>query len=112
MKIFDDDLSFCNLERLIGKNIRYLKITGSMADDDLEEYLSSENWIRLISHCSDQFQSIEIDLSSYYDPNDAIGLQKLLKQFRQNTFFRHVKIRSENFFLTIRGFLRQKNESN
>jgi len=111
LKIFDDDLSFKNFERLIGKTLRHLKISGSIADDDLEEYLSSDNWIRLISRCSDRFESIQLDLSSYYDPSDPTGLQKMLIKFRQNDFFQQCKIRSQKYFITIRGFIRPRSRS-
>lgn len=109
LKIFDDDLSFANLERFIGKNLRLIKISGSIADDDLEDYLSSTNWIRFLSQCSDQFESIQFDFSSYYDPSDPRRLRQFLKKYRENEFFRHVQIKSDNYLITVRGSL-QRND--
>ncbi|CAF1046098.1 unnamed protein product [Adineta ricciae] len=105
LTIGDDDLSFCNFERLIPKTTRYLTVSGSIADDDFAEYLSSNNWIRLMSNCSSGLQRIKLDLTSYFDPNDSSGLQKTLLKFRKNPFFRHTTIQSKNFFLTLKGFL-------
>jgi len=105
INICDDDLSFSNLERLIPKTIRYLIINGSMADDDLDDYLSSINWIRLMSNCSNNLQRIKLDLSSYFDPSDLSGLQKILSKFRKNSFFRNTIIHSKNFFITIKGYI-------
>ncbi|UJR29844.1 hypothetical protein I4U23_017387 [Adineta vaga] len=93
--ICDDDMSFCNFERLIPKTLRYLIVSGSIADDDFSEYLSSNNWLRLISNCSSKLQRIQLDLTSYFDPNDASGLQKTLSKFRKNPFFRHTSIQNE-----------------
>ena len=105
LKIHDDDLSFSNLERLIPKSARYMKISGSMADDDFDDYISSTNWIRLMSHCSNNLQRIKLDLSSYFDPSDPSALQKTLAKFRRNSFFRNTIIQSKNFFITIRGYI-------
>ncbi len=105
LNIFDDDLSFSNLERLIPKNVHYIKISGSMADDDLDDYISSTNWIRLMSNCSNNLQRIKLDISSYFDSSDSSGLQKTLAKFRRNNFFRNTIIQSKNFFLTIKGFI-------
>jgi hypothetical protein len=101
--ICDDDLSFSNLERLIPPNVCYLKVSGSMADDDLQDYLTSTNWIKLMSHCS--VRRIKVDLSSYFDPGDPSGLQKTLFQFRKNSFFRNTIIHSKNFHITIKGYI-------
>jgi hypothetical protein len=98
-------MSFSNLERLIPKNVRYIKVSGSMADDDLDDYLSSTNWIRLMSNCSDNLHCIKLDISSYFDPSDSSGLQKTLSKFRKNRFFRHTTIHSKNFLITVKGFL-------
>jgi len=105
INIYDDDMSFSNLERLIPKSIRYIIISGSMADDDLDDYLSSTNWIRLMSHCSNNLQRIKLDISSYFDPSDSLGLQKTLAKFRRNSFFRNTIIQSKNFFITIKGYI-------
>jgi hypothetical protein len=105
INIYDDDMSFSNLERLIPKSIRYIIISGSMADDDLDDYLSSTNWIRLMSHCSNNLQRIKLDISSYFDPSDSSGLQKTLAKFRRNSFFRNTIIQSKNFFITIKGYI-------
>jgi hypothetical protein len=75
------------LERLIPKSIRYLIISGSMADDDLDDYLSSINWIRLISNCSNNLQRIKLDLSSYFDPSDSSGLKKHYQNLEKIIFF-------------------------
>lgn len=100
--IHDDDMSFENLERLIPKSARVVKISGSMADDDFGDYISSDNWIRLMSN---NLQRINLDISSYFDPSDSSGLQKTLANFRRNEFFRHTKIQSKNFFITIQGYI-------
>lgn len=105
LNIHDDDMTFVNLERLIPKSVRRVKITGSMADDDFEDYICSTNWIRLMSKCSNNLQRIYLDISSYYDPSDSSGLQKTLANFRRNAFFRHTKIQSKNFFITIKGYI-------
>ncbi|CAF1326758.1 unnamed protein product [Rotaria sordida] len=105
INICDEDMSFSNLERLISKNVRYLIISGSMADDDLDDYLSSTNWIRLMSHCSNKLYRIKLDISSYFDPSDASGLQKTLSKFRKNPFFRNTIIQSKNFLITIKGYI-------
>jgi len=76
-----------------------------MADDDLDDYLSSINWIRLMSNCSNNLQRIKLDLSSYFDPSDLSGLQKILSKFRKNSFFRNTIIHSKNFFITIKGYI-------
>ena len=102
LNIHDDDMSFANLERLIPKSARVVKISGSMADDDFDDYISSNNWIRLMSN---KVQRINLDISSYFDPSDSSGLQKTLANFRRNTFFRHTKIQSKNFFITIQGYI-------
>ncbi|CAF1371428.1 unnamed protein product, partial [Rotaria magnacalcarata] len=34
INICDDDMSFLNLEQLIPRSVRYLIISGSIADDD------------------------------------------------------------------------------
>lgn len=98
-------MSFINLEKLIPKNIRYIIISGSIADDDLNDYLSSINWIRLISNSSKNLQRIKLDISSYYDPSDSSGLQKTLSKFRKNSFFSNTIIQSKNFFITIKGYI-------
>ena len=98
-------MSFSNLERLIPKSAHSIRISGSMADDDFEDYISSENWLRLMSNCSDHLQRINLDLSSYFDPSDSSGLQKTLAKFRRNPFFRHTTIQSRNFFITIKGYV-------
>ncbi|CAF3304035.1 unnamed protein product [Rotaria socialis] len=105
INICDDDMNFLNLEKLIPRSIRYLIISGSIADDDFEDYLSSSNWIRLISNCSNKLYRIKLDLSSYFDPSDSSGLQKTLSKFRRNLFFRNTIIQSKNFFLTIKGYI-------
>ncbi|CAF3261685.1 unnamed protein product [Rotaria sp. Silwood2] len=105
INICDDDMSFSNLEKLIPKSVRYLIISGSMADDDLEDYLSSTNWIRLMSLCSNKLSRIKLDISSYLDPNDSSGLQKTLSKFRKNSFFRNTIIQSKNFLITIKGYI-------
>jgi hypothetical protein len=110
LTICDDDLSFSNLERLMSPGLRHLRISGSMADDDLDDYLSPNNWIRLMSHCSKQLHSVQLDLSSYFDPSDASGLQKTLNKFRRTTFFRNVAIQSKNFLVTLQGSLRAARE--
>ncbi|CAF3192159.1 unnamed protein product [Rotaria sp. Silwood2] len=76
-----------------------------MADDDLEDYLSSTNWIRLMSLCSNKLSRIKLDISSYLDPNDSSGLQKTLSKFRKNSFFRNTIIQSKNFLITIKGYI-------
>ncbi|CAF1052065.1 unnamed protein product [Adineta steineri] len=106
INICDDDMSFSNLERLIPKSIRYLILSGSMADDDLNDYLSSTNWIRLISNCSNKLNYIKLNISSYYDPSDSTGLRKLLLDFRNNSFFHNTIIKSQNFFITINGYIK------
>lgn len=105
INICDDDMSFSNLERLIPSTIRYLTISGSMADDDLNDYLCSANWIRLMSRCSNELQRIKLDLSSYFDPSDSSGLKKTLSKFRKNSFFRNTTIQSKSFFITIQGYI-------
>ncbi|CAF1542062.1 unnamed protein product [Rotaria sp. Silwood1] len=105
INICDDDMSFSNLERLIPKSIRYLIISGSMADDDLDDYLSSTNWIRLMSFCSNKLNRIKLDISSYFDPSDSAGLQKTLSKFRKNSFFHNTIIQSKNFLITIKGYI-------
>ncbi|CAF3456680.1 unnamed protein product [Rotaria socialis] len=96
INICDDDMNFLNLEKLIPRSIRYLIISGSIADDDFEDYLSSSNWIRLISNCSNKLYRIKLDLSSYFDPSDSSGLQKTLSKFRRNLFFRNTIIQNYN----------------
>lgn len=103
LTINDEDLSFLNLEKLIPKKIRSIKLSGAINDDDLNDYICSTNWIRLISNCSTDLQCIKLDLSSYFDPSDSIGLQKTLLKFRKDPFFRLTKIQSQNFHLTIKG---------
>lgn len=103
IRIFDDDLSFTNLEHLVPKTLESLSIFGSTADDDLQDYLSSDNWRRLISRSSCQKFRIRLDLSSYFDPGDFLGLQRTLSRFRNDAFFRHVTIRSKQFFVTVQG---------
>lgn len=105
INIFDDDMSFSNFERLIPKNVRYVIISGSIADDDLNDYLSSINWLRLMSNCSTNLQRIKLDISSYFDPGDQSGLQKTLAEFRRNPFFSNTIIQSKNFFLTMKGYI-------
>lgn len=99
-------MSFSNLERLIPADLRHLRVSGSMADDDLDEYLSPANWIRLMSRCSTQLRGVQLDLSSYFDPSDASGLQKTLNKFRRTAFFRDVAIQSKNFLVTLQGSIR------
>jgi hypothetical protein len=105
INLCDDDMSFSNLERLIPPSVRSLIISGSMADDDFDDYLSSTNWIRLMSHCSNKLDRIKLDISSYFDPSDSSGLQKTLSKFRRNEFFRNTIIQSKNFFITIKGYI-------
>jgi len=105
LKIFDEDLSFSNFEKLIPKSIRCIKLTGLINDDDLNDYICSNNWHRLISNCSNELQSIQFNLSSHFDPNDSVGLQKILSRFRKDSLFRHLNIQSRNFHITIKGFV-------
>ncbi len=105
INIFDDDISFSNLERLIPKSVRYIIISGSIADEDLDDYLSSTNWIRLMSNCSNNLYRIKLDISSYFDPSDSSGLHKTLAKFRRNYFFRNTIIQSKNFSITIKGYI-------
>lgn len=98
-------MSFSNLERLIPKSACFIRISGTMADDDFDDYISSDNWIRLMLNCSDKLQCIHLDLSSYFDPSDSSGLQKTLAKFRRNSFFCHTNIQSKNFFITIKGYI-------
>ena len=110
MTICDDDLSFSNLEKLISADLRHLRISGSIADDDLDEYLSSGNWIRLMARCSSELQCVQLDLSSYFDPSDPSGLQKTLNKFRRNPLFRDVLIQSKNFLVTLKGSIQPELE--
>lgn len=105
IKIFDDDMTFSNLERLIPKSVRYLIISGSIADDDFSDYLSPTNWIQLISCCSNKLKCVKLDISSHFDPSDASGLRQTLLKFRKSSFFRHAVIQSKNFLITIKGFI-------
>jgi len=105
INIFDDDITFSNLERLIPKSVRYIIISGSIADEDFDDYLSSTNWIRLMSNCSKNLYRIKLDISSYFDPSDSSGLHKTLAKFRRNYFFRNTIIQSKNFSITIKGYI-------
>ena len=110
IEIWDEDLTFVNLQRLLPDHLRHLSICGSLADDDLQDYLNVSHWREMFHRRPTQLQRIQLDLSSYFDLNDSHGLRTMLRTFRKERFFRHVKIRSDNFAIEMRGFVERDDD--
>ena len=108
--ICDEDLTFVNLQRLLPEHLRYLSIRGSLADDDLQDYLNVSHWREMFHRSATQLQRIQLDLSSYFDLKYPHGLKTMLRTFRKERFFRHANIRSRNFAIEIRGFVERDDE--
>ena len=110
IEICDEDLTFVNLQRLLPDHLHHLSICGTLADDDLQDYLNVSQWKDIFRRSSTQLQRIRLDLSSYFDLDDPHGLQTMLRTFRRERFFRHVNIRSENFAIDLRGFIERDDD--